>query len=391
MKPKSKFIISVLLMSGVFGTILSSGLSQNNATANEVINHTIQAQAKTLEKKSLTIGVVTDPAPYEELKKYLKTQYPDVDIKIENAGEENRNRIIKKQWDIVFSFTPINSVVAEDNGYTWLGRMYPNDPPFFQAALFVKKNSPIKSLKDINSKTIVALGNFNSVTGFYVPIFDLYGKTMILKVKTSDVKAEVASGKADVGAFVYDLIKDNPDFVIIHRSKNLTGAGVFLSPNLSASDREQLKTVLLNAPKEVRDKANYGPGEPRDYSTFRGITRRVEQIVQCVDFNKQPVKIFCAKDSKSSNSSENLVLITGVINGSSIIDDNTTRLNIQGDDRKNYQLFVSPKILNQIPNGGNSIMLQNRRVKVFGVIPEKMNNNIFKLVINNSDQLQVMP
>ncbi len=58
--------------------------------------------------------------------------------------------------------------------------MFANKPPFYQSVFFVKKGSPIRSLKDLKPTTVIALGDFNSASSFYMPSYTLYGKRLIV-------------------------------------------------------------------------------------------------------------------------------------------------------------------------------------------------------------------
>jgi serine/threonine-protein kinase len=46
--------------------------------------------------------------------------------------------------------------------------------------------------------------------------------------------------------------------------------------------------------------------------------------------------------------------------------------------------------LNQIPNAGSGLNLQNKTIKIRGVIPEQQSNTIDKIVITDSNQISVL-
>jgi len=73
-----------------------------------------------------------------------------------------------------------------------------------------------------------------------MPIYALYGKS--LRVGTGyrprEVVEIVKAGKVDVGAGRYAAVKDDPALRIIYVSKAIPGAGVYLSPLLSNTDRQ---------------------------------------------------------------------------------------------------------------------------------------------------------
>jgi len=89
--------------------------------------------------------------------------------------------------------------------------MFPNQPPYYQAALYVRFDSPIQSIADINSTTTIALETPNQhLPSSYA--YALYGKS--LRVGTGyrprEVVEIVKAGKVDVGAGRYAAVDDLP-------------------------------------------------------------------------------------------------------------------------------------------------------------------------------------
>ena len=107
-----------------------------------------------LQAKSLTIGILTNPGDYNELANYLRTQF-DNKVQVAVDGSQSisysdvRDRLIRKEWDVAFALSPMLSVAAKENGYTFAARMFADKPSYYQAALFVKSNSSIQSLNDL--------------------------------------------------------------------------------------------------------------------------------------------------------------------------------------------------------------------------------------------------
>lgn len=141
-----------------------------------------------VQAKALTIGTLSDPKYNGDLADYLRKELipsnfiefflgKKVDLAIDGdqnlAYQEAKNRIAKKQWDIAFTLSPIVSVAAKDNGYRFAALMFPENPPYYQSALYVRADSPIQSLNDITPSTVIALGGFNSASSFYMPVYDL--------------------------------------------------------------------------------------------------------------------------------------------------------------------------------------------------------------------------
>jgi ABC-type phosphate/phosphonate transport system substrate-binding protein len=268
-----------------------------------------------ISNSTITVGILTSPADYRELGDYLRKelvpanyfdylQGKQVGIIIEGdkslSYQEVKKRLADKKWDIAFARSPMISRFAQKQGYSYLAGMFPGSASY-QSGIFVKANSPIRSINDIKPTTVVALGDFNSASSFYMPAYDLYGKTFLAKIARGDSPMSmVAQGKAEVGAAaIGDKIKSNNSaFRIIHTSRAIPGSGVYLSPQL-APEQQQIQRVLLAASKSIRSlkKANYGDVPEANYTEFDKITDRVDSIIECVDFDKNPVNLFCDKSA----------------------------------------------------------------------------------------------
>ncbi len=267
---------------------------------------------KDLSKAPLVIEVLSSPYQpvetnneyqYFDLQQYLKEKLGERVKEIFIESESNmsyqkmQSKIAKKELDIVFTHSPMNSWVAKKNGYLWLGSHNFSTSAYYRSVLFVRADSPIQSIADIKPKTRVALGHVGSASTFYVPTYDLYGKTLSATVVNSygEIQEWVRTGKADVGASIESDIEKKPEFRIIHRSRAIPVAGVFISPKLSESDRNQIKQIFRQAPRETMEKVNYQNIAEPNYDYLGQISRKTEEIRKCANFNKNPVQFFCNK------------------------------------------------------------------------------------------------
>lgn len=53
-------------------------------------------------------------------------------------------------------------------------------------------------------------------------------------------------------------------------------------------------------------------------------------------------------------------------------------------------MVVSPQILNQVPGAANVLELQNKKIKVMGLVPNKGGDGMLELNITNSGELEVL-
>ena len=346
----------------------------------------------------LTIGILWKPEAYQSLLEYIEDNTVPVNlidylkgkkVKVLINGDktlsyaEAQTRMENKEWDIAFALSPINSIFAKRQGYKYLAGMFPGSSSY-QSGFFVRQNSPIQNLNDINTQTIIALGGFNSASSFYIPVYDLYGQTINTNTgnRAQVIIELVKQGKADVGAAAIGdfLKKDDPELRIIHVSREIPGSGVYLSPNLAKSDRENLKQLLLKAPAEVQQQANYGEQLEPNYTDFTKIIDRVQEILICADFGKNPVTLGCPPNAK-------IQTIEGKVNGVSI-DINSSLLKVLANDGKIYHVFVPLDIIKELFSGykltdiqGKSIVLKTNHI-------DTSNNNI--IMIKQATQLKIL-
>ncbi|WP_254174844.1 phosphate/phosphite/phosphonate ABC transporter substrate-binding protein [Planktothrix pseudagardhii] len=396
--PTVILILSAILSLSLFGIMVYLFFNPKTGLIPLVFSGTKNSMNR-LETNSLTIGVLGKPGNYTPLVEYLKQQLGDqvkitIDGNLQESYQEAKNKLARQKWDIAFTLSPMISVAAKDNGYRWVGRMFPQSPPYYQSALFVRKNSPIQSISDFQNTTVIALGDFNSASSFYMPTYDLFGKSLQVTMgyRGEMIQELVKSGKADVGAAAYEAVKNDPSFRIIQRSRNIPGSGVYLSPKLSDNDQKAITQALVNAPAKIQKIANYGIDQEPDFSYFIQISQKAEEVLQCADFTQNPVNFFCSQTTTKIQSPLTTPFpeIIGTVNGLSRVENQMTRLTLQGKDKKIYYVFLNPGILNQIPNAGSGLNLQNKTLSITGVIPKKQPNKIDKIVITDSKQMKVL-
>ena len=362
-------------------------------------------------KDSFTIGIITSSKAYKSLRNHLEKELivndfwrfvkgDRVTITIDGDKklkyEEARARIVKKDWDIVFTLSPMNSVAAKNNGYFYSARMFPDNPPFYQSALFVKSNSPINSISDLQPKTVIAMGEIASASSFFMPSYDLYGKILTVSRdhRGSDIIEMVKSGKADIGSVAFsDSIRTDPEIRIIQTSRNIPGAGVYLSPNISEQDRQAISKVLLNSPKDIQKEANYGDGEEPDYSALVKIVERVEEVLSCSDFSKNPVIFYCPDSKLTEKTADGKNLspkkFVGQINGYKVPTTNVVWLNVEDQEKLIYRVIISKTIISKVTNVGSLLNLQNKKIEINNAIINKSSDGVFEIVVTNAEQFRV--
>jgi ABC-type phosphate/phosphonate transport system substrate-binding protein len=347
---------------------------------------------KNLAVAPLVFGIANPPKTenYKPLADYLQQKLNlKVEIERDTPYRQNSQRIANKEWDIAFTRSPIFSIVAEDNNYFGIATMYP-DNPYYRAALYVRADSDIQSIADINSTTTIALGSPESAPTFHLPIYTLYGKSLRIGTGYSPTKARelVKSGEVDIASSRYDLIKDDSELRIIHISKAIPGAGVYLSPKLSKDDREKINNILLNAPAEIRVKANYGAEKIPDYDELRKIIFRTESILSCLEFKanslslEKTVNVFCKEQNQQQNT------IQGQVTEYTVSSSENVELKVVTPGKAIYIVMVSRQTLNQIPI--NPIDAVEESVQLKNVVPKRLSDGSWQVVINEPNQLALL-
>ena len=347
---------------------------------------------KNLQVNPLTIGIAIGGPDenYNPLAAYLRERLGsqvkiDQDTPYENISE----RIARKNWDIAFTRSPIFSIEAEDNSYIGVAIMFPNQPPYYRAALYVRADSSIQSIADIKSTTTIALGSPESAPTFHIPIYALYGTS--LRVGTGypprEVVKIVKAGKVDIGASRYTAIKDDPDFRIIYVSKAIPGPGVYLSPLLSSTDRKRIEELLLNAPPDIKARAKYGDSQIPNYDELRKIISKTEQITKCPSWNtkldlKTTVNLFCAEQTQY------LKAIEGQVREYKVPTEGNIEFKVITQKNQVYLVLVSEQTLNQIPI--NPVDIVDKLIQVKNVKPRKLADGTWEVRITKPNQI-VLP
>lgn len=244
----------------------------------------------------------------EQLKKEVGKEVSVEFEYIEHEFDEDplktaKQRIRDREWDLVFTAISTLSSLSVDNDYEFVARMFPKRPNVV-SALFVKKESSISEIYEIDQTTKVNLVESIEPAFFYLPIYDLYGLTMNLTLDKSprSIPPKVKQELIDVGVAPYEQVKRDPDLKVIHIFRKLPFSGVYISPNVRQKDRERLESILLNAPSELKEAGKYGLGEEIDFEEYNKILKKVDEIVECTNLENNPVKLYCPR-------------VKGIVNG----------------------------------------------------------------------------
>ncbi len=271
------------------------------------------------QHKTLTVGFInrtpsrnrpqSQPRDYPKFQSYLETELRKKygnDVKVELASalttKEARTKIEQKKWDLAFASSATNALVAEDNKYEFIARMSATEDPYRDVCFFVMKDSKIASNKDFTPDRTIALPNEDSPI-FIMPFYDLYGKKMRVNLGNplGKIQEKVKSGEADVGVDFCKVVALKSEFRSLSPNRIIPVGGVFLSPKIEGSvDREYIKAAIAKAPDDVQIKANYTRSSGINYTQFRRINDRANQLLDCVDMTRNPVDFYCNKSTQTA-------------------------------------------------------------------------------------------
>ncbi|MEA5595615.1 phosphate/phosphite/phosphonate ABC transporter substrate-binding protein [Rivularia sp. UHCC 0363] len=231
-------------------------------------------------------------------RKYLSEQLKTI-VQIEPAFNERIaiEQIKRHYWSLVFATPGLAAIAIANYQYSTLFPLQIGTSS--RSIIVVNQNSPLKKLSDLQGKNI-ALGQEGDATGYYLPLYNLYGLTLasILFAPTSKESLEwVSQGKVDAAAmsleeFNFYKSKLNSVFrVLFNDSHTVPSGAVLVSPKLEQNRVNIIANYIKKAPPTVIQQAKYLPSEsPPDYQYMIEVVKRVTSITQ--NLNSKPVRLF---------------------------------------------------------------------------------------------------
>jgi phosphonate transport system substrate-binding protein len=241
----------------------------------------------------LSIGVVNYgendklPQQYQNFQEYLGTQQNSL-IELEPAYNEIHalNQISSKKWDLVFAPPGLTAIAIAQYNYEPLVPLEGRDQS--RSVIVTKQDSFAKSRQDLAAQTI-ALGQKGSATGYYLPIFNLYGLNFkkvlfastpkqILQLLDQNQIAAGALSLEDFNQLKQDYQPNQFKVIYLDRHDIPPGA-ILISDRLDGNQQKRIRLVLRNTPSFIAASAGYLPNEPLpDYAYLTKVIERVQKI-----------------------------------------------------------------------------------------------------------------
>ena len=245
-----------------------------------------------ISTEKLTIGVVgygnevRSVDKYEPLQRYLATQTNSI-VELEPAYNELQalEQIQRQRWSLVFAPPGIAAIAINEEQYIPL---FPLERVGSRerSLLVVKKDSQIKNLVDLSNKK-VALGQPGSATGYYLPLYDLYGLTLaqvIFAPTPRQVLRLLQNGTVDAGAlseaeFQTYRSQFQTEFGILQKSRLIPSGLVILSPTIERNQQESISNSMRNAPASIISDSDYVvDAQIPEYEEFIKLVEKVKPL-----------------------------------------------------------------------------------------------------------------
>lgn len=257
----------------------------------------------------LIIGVVAygegvrSVEQYQSFINYLQSQTKAI-IELEPVYNEVKavKQIQNRAWSLVFA-PPGLAAIATQAQYSPLFPLQGINNR--RSVLVVLKASKIKKLTDLNGKT-VALGQPGSVTGYYLPLYNLYGITLAqvqIAPTPRTILELIAKGKVAAGALSKDEFdRYRSEFLptqmrILHASQSIPSGAVLINRDIERNQLNLIQQAMNQAVPEIAQQAGYIPNaQPPSYKDLVAFIAKVKPIEAHI--HEQPAPLYQIGEEK---------------------------------------------------------------------------------------------
>jgi phosphonate transport system substrate-binding protein len=257
------------------------------------------------EQKKLSVGVVSygdggqSIEQFDGLKTHLESELKSI-VELEPAFNEVQavQQIERQAWDVVFAPPGLAAIAISQKQY--LPLLSQSGGEKGRSVIVVRAESPIQSINGL-SNTVVALGQRGSATGYYLPLYNLYGLTLAevrLAPTPKTILMWISQGTVAAGALsIAELEQYRGDFSptkfrILYRDVHPVPAGsVLVGPSIDRNEQQQILQALETVPPRVAASVGYVSNTtPPDYSYLIKVVKRVRPIAQRI--KQKPAPLF---------------------------------------------------------------------------------------------------
>jgi phosphonate transport system substrate-binding protein len=241
------------------------------------------------------IGVVSygegqrDLVQYGGLKDYLQQSLKCI-VEVEPVLNEIQatTKIERNAWDLVFAPPGLAAVAIQQYRYEPLFPRIGGNTE--RSAIVVKRDSEVQDINALANRRI-ALGQEGSATGYYLPLYNLYGLTMAeirLAPTPKTILNWINTNQVEAGALsVRELEEYRANFTptqfrILLLDRHVVPSGALLvGPTVERNWQNQISTMLKQAPPNILASAGLvTTTTPPKYDYLIKVVQRVRPISQ---------------------------------------------------------------------------------------------------------------
>ncbi|MBE9099601.1 phosphate/phosphite/phosphonate ABC transporter substrate-binding protein [Vacuolonema iberomarrocanum] len=239
----------------------------------------------------LIVGIVNYEAgeqsleAYQPFQTYLAEQTQGV-VELEPVFNELKalEQIQRQIWSLVFAPPGLAAIAIAETQYAPLFPL--QGPNVVRSVIVVRQESAIASLGDLANQTI-ALGTPGSVTGYYLPLYDLYGLTLeeIRFAPTPRTVLEwLAANEVVAGALSEDDYQTYRSefgnaFRVLHTSRGVAPGAVLIAPTVERNLQNVIEQAMASAPSNIATDAGYIANAPLpDYAPLIELLAKVRPL-----------------------------------------------------------------------------------------------------------------
>jgi phosphonate transport system substrate-binding protein len=254
--------------------------------------------------KELNVGVVSYGASdgslerYSELKEYLGRELNSF-VELEPTYNEIKalNQIERKNWEVVFAPPGLAAIAISQAKYK---PIFPLEGGLKARSVIVtRENSSITNISQLGGKT-VAFGQAGSSTGYYLPLYNLYGLTLAearLKATPKAILESVANKEVEAGAMsMAEFNQHRSQFsgirfrILYTDSHEVPSGAVLVSPNLDPTEQKKIQQALSDVSPAIASSAGYITNAPvPNYQYLIEVVDRVGPIAERIKEKPAPL------------------------------------------------------------------------------------------------------
>lgn len=262
------------------------------------------ATTKSLQRGKLIIGVVSygesdrSIRDYGMFKDYLAGQL-NIIVELEPAYNELKalEQLERRIWSLVFAPPGLAAVAISQAQYLPLFPLQGVNN--LRSVIVVQKESPFQKLTDLAGKAI-AVGQLGSATGYYLPIYNLYGitlaevrfaptpKTVLALISQNEVAAGALS-KAEFDRYRAEFPQTK--FRVLYTdAHNVPSGTVLIGPTVERNRQEQIRKIMKAASPAIAQAAGYIPNaKVPNYQYLIKVLNRVRPIAERIRQTPAPL------------------------------------------------------------------------------------------------------